>query len=236
MIPPRLAAAIRNGEEIHAHNAGFEKAIWQHQCMGKLGWPAIPEGQWRCSMAACSRLGLPRSLEETGKALGLKVQKDKEGHRIMMRLCRPKKPSKVNPSEWDNNSAKLQKLYAYCVQDVEAEAELIEAIEPLTAPELKCWQLSQDINRRGIPVDIEGIVQARKLIARAKTDADKRLAEITGDEVTAATQAGRILKWLQDQGVEITNLRAETVRELLHPDYKNGDPMNMLTPEVKKLS
>ena len=81
--PPRfLFKAIEQGELIHAHNVGFERAIWTQICHKRLGWPDVKFDQWRCSAAACARLALPRSLAGAGAAVGLKMPKDQEGHKV----------------------------------------------------------------------------------------------------------------------------------------------------------
>ena len=216
--PTFLLKAIEKGELIHAHNVGFERAIWTHICHKRMGWPDVAFDQWRCSLAACSRLALPRSLAGAGAAVGLSMPKDEQGHKVMLRLCKPKKPSKADPGEWDNSPEKFAILYDYCKRDIEAEAELFETIDPLTDSELKVWQLDQKINLRGIPIDRPAVENALVIVDEAHARSCKRLAELTDGAVQTPKQTGRMTTWLAEQGVDVPDLRAGTVAEFLEKD------------------
>ena len=136
-----------------AHNAFFERAIWTNV----LKWGPV---NWTCSAAKCAAHSLPRALDKAGEALGLTIQKDQEGKRIMMKMCRPRKPSKHNPSVWHEDPEDFEKLYKYCMDDVRAERALSKALKPLNKIEQKVWALDQKINERGINVDMEAVKAA----------------------------------------------------------------------------
>ena len=86
----RLFSLIKDGCEIEAHNSQFERAIWQHVGVARLGWPAVHPSKWRCSSALAATFSLPRSLDGASQALGLVQEKDKLGHKTMMKLCKPR--------------------------------------------------------------------------------------------------------------------------------------------------
>ena len=115
-----LLKFIEDADAIEAHNAFFERVIWENICVKRLGWSKIPVKKWRCSAAKAAAHGLPRALEGAGEALNLPIKKDKEGHRIMLKLCKPRKPTKHDPSEWHEKPEDLLKLFRYCIRDVEA--------------------------------------------------------------------------------------------------------------------
>lgn len=215
--PFDLFHAVEAGEWIHAHNVFFERNIWHWICHKQWGWPDVPAENWRCSLAACSRLALPRKLEEAGSAVGLEMQKDKAGHQVMLRLSKPKKPSKKDPSIWDNDPTKFRILYDYCEQDVRAEAELIDTIEDLTPSELKVWQLDQRINLIGIPVDRDAARLAIQMADGVAEQACQELQQITTD-VTSPGQVQRVRTWLEEQGHPLPNLSRETVEAALTRD------------------
>lgn len=223
--PSDLLIAIREGGFIEAHNAGFERAIWGAICVGRYGWPPVAPKQWLCSLAKCSALALPRGLDQAGAALGLKAKKDVEGGKIMLQLCKPRKPTKANPEEWDNSPAKLARLYDYCAQDVRAEQAISGAIPPLSPMEKRIWQLDQTINARGIYIDREAVENALAIVQQATATAESGWAKLTGGAVTAPKQTARILKWLNDNGCPAPNLKKETVADLLETD---------LAPEVRE--
>ncbi|QEF98177.1 DNA polymerase I, thermostable [Stieleria maiorica] len=216
VLPQGLFKLIRDGQLIEAHNVGFERLIWRHVCHERMGWPDVPFAQWRCSLAACCRLTLPRALDAAGSALGLPVQKDEGGKRIMMRLCKPKKPSKKDPSEWDNDPEKLQRLYLYCKQDVRSEMAISAAIPPLTPSELKVWQLDQRINLRGLAIDRPAIENALAIVDQTYKRCCDALSEITKGKVSTPKQVQAMRDFIESAADEpIPNLAKETVSEWL---------------------
>ena len=84
--PEDLIEAINAGCEFAAHNASFEQYIWLNILVSKYRWPELPVHRWLCTAAKASVFGLPRSLGEVSKALGLPLTKDSEGRNIMLRL------------------------------------------------------------------------------------------------------------------------------------------------------
>lgn len=90
-FPTALKRAIDGGALLHAHNAAFERLIWQHVCVPRYGWPEVDLERWRCTAAGAAAVALPRSLADAASALELEVAKDLEGKKIMLKLCRPKR-------------------------------------------------------------------------------------------------------------------------------------------------
>lgn len=211
--PTDLFDAIHRGDRVEAHNVMFERLIWRHVCHERMGWPDVPESQWRCSMAACSRLGLPRGLGDAAAVLDLSVQKDDEGRRIMLRLSKP-----LRGGGYDNTPAKLRRLYEYCRTDVDAEIGISRAIPGLPGKELQLWQLDQRINLRGIPIDRAAATRAMALIDEAYAHSCRKIEAITDGAVKTPKQVKVLLEWLNDRGVDADNLRAETVTQLLAGD------------------
>lgn len=214
--PVALFNEIEKGTLVCPHNAMFERQIWRHICHERFGWPDVQFKQWRCSAAACSRLTLPRSLEGAGAALGLAVQKDDAGHRLMLKMCKPRRETKNNKAEWHETPEDLQKLYRYCERDVETQALLSETAGQLTASELKVWQLDQRINLRGIPVDRKGIRNALAIVEAVHTNCCEQIEKLTDGTVKTPKQVAAIRSWLlEKQGLVLPNLAAETVKNAL---------------------
>lgn len=217
--PSLLFRYIHLGAEVHAHNVGFERAIWQNVCVARLGWPEINPKQWRCSAARCAHMTLPRSLEKACVALKLDIQKDTEGARVMQRLCKPHKPTKTRHSEWVEDPDLFERLYLYCMQDVEAEDALEHHLLELSPRELAVWQLDQEINARGLKIDIDTVEAYLTAIEQFRDTLREELVELTGGRVQTAKQNAKILDELQAEGVGALNLQAATVEGLLNtPD------------------
>ena len=84
-------------ETFSAYNSFFEYCMWQNIMVAKYGWPEIPLGRWRDTMAKVCAHALPRSLGNAGKAMHATVQKSDEGRRVMLKVCKPRRPTKSNP-------------------------------------------------------------------------------------------------------------------------------------------
>lgn len=213
---------------IHAHNATFERLIWHHICHKRMGWPDVPFDRWRCSAAECSRLGLPRSLDKAIKALGLPIEKDMAGNNLMLKMCKPRKPTKHNKARWHEEPADLQRLYQYCIRDVEAEQALCQAIEPLPQGELKVWQLDQRINARGVGVDLQAVERAQRVVEDQQRRHEERLQQITGGMVTGPCNVAKLLEAIRNRGIALPDLREATVQEAIQRDDLPGEVREML--------
>jgi DNA polymerase bacteriophage-type len=218
--PAALLDAVSWGVElIEAHNVFFERNIWRWICHERMGWPDVKSENWRCSMAACCRLTLPRSLDEAGAALSTAQRKDAEGHKLMMRLSKPRKPTKTDPSLWDNDPEKLQKLYSYCKQDVRAEREISHRIEPLAGAELKLWQIDQRINLRGLCVDRNALKNALAIVDQTYAECCETVEMLTQGKIKTPKQVAAILGFIESQtGERPENLSAEVVSNWLGRD------------------
>ena len=81
---------IEKGGMVEAHNAAFERAIWENIGHRRLCWPSIAPEQWSCSASIAASFALPRSLDGVSQALNVGKNKDMAGHRVMMKLCKPR--------------------------------------------------------------------------------------------------------------------------------------------------
>lgn len=203
---------LKHADIIEAHNAEFERAITRNIMHKRYGWPDIPLEKWRCSAAKAAVHSLPRKLEEAVEALGLPIKKDMEGHRIMMKLSKPRKPTKNNPSEWHEDPEDLLKLFKYCIQDVDAEHCLSVRLKDLNDYEQQVWFLDQKINERGYNIDQVGIRNVITMIDHVKGKAIKECVEITGYN---PTQVAELLNWLFDNGCYLKDLQKQTILDTL---------------------
>lgn len=214
-LPPSLYGAFLDGATFEAHNAFFEQVIWQHICVDRWGWPAIRLDQWRCTAAISSAHSLPRSLDGAASALGLIEQKDKEGHRVMLKLSKPRKPSKHNPATYFDGDKDFEKLYSYCKQDVQTQKGLSEDLAPLSPSELDVWRLDQTINRRGIRVDRDAVEGALLILHTYQQEVNRTLEALTGGEVGSIGEVARIKKYVNDLGDPIESLAKGHLTEVL---------------------
>lgn len=92
--PADIVAHVEAGRTVSAHNAAFERLLWQQILTPRYGWPVLRLEQCRCTAATAAAMSLPRSLGDLGAALGLNVQKDKAGTNLIRKFSVPRKPRK----------------------------------------------------------------------------------------------------------------------------------------------
>ena len=101
---------------IVAHNYGFERAIATRILEPRYGWPQIPIAQQRCSMTLALANALPGGLDAAAAALGLAIQKDAEGYKLMRKMSRPlPKRKRDAPGEirWHDTPEARERLATY---------------------------------------------------------------------------------------------------------------------------
>lgn len=214
-LPSKLFTEIQNGKNVKAHNAEFEYYIWNIVCTLLYGFPALPIERLHCSAATAAALSMPRSLDNLAKALSAPVKKDEEGKKIMLRLSKPKKPSKKDPSIWDNDPEKFEKLYSYCKNDVLTEKVCSVPMPPLPLSEREVYLLTHKINERGVYCDIELCKTAISFIDKFETELTEKLKTHTNGKVTSAKQAIALKDWLNANGCPVENVQKDTITDAL---------------------
>lgn len=216
--PTDLFNYIKSGGLIEAHRSLFEFFVWHYVAFNRMGWPALPLSQLRCSRAKCFAYSIPPSLAEAGAVLGLAEQKDKAGSNVMLRLSQPRTPTKNNPAlryTPETSPQEFQILYNYNAQDCIAESALSAAVPDLNPQELEYWQLDQRINVRGAQVDLETAEACIKLIESVGDKYTRELQDITGGAVSSGSELQKITGWLAGRGVHVNNLDEDSITELL---------------------
>ena len=197
-----------------AFNAMFERV-----CLSNfLGEWLEPEG-WHCTMVWSATLGLPLSLESAGAALGLEKQKLTEGKDLIRYFCLPCKPTKANGGRMRNlpehDREKWRRFKAYNLRDVETEMLIQKRLSNFPVPDA-IWEeyhLDQEINDRGIGVDMELVRQAIAMDVRSRERLTDALQELTGLENPNSVQ--QMKQWLADHGLETDTLGKKAVAELV---------------------
>ena len=213
-LPQRILDHIAAGGRLRAHNANFERIMWRDCGRRRYGWPEIQLGQWECSAAEAAAMALPRSLGKAAHVLGVPFQKDEEGHRLMLRMCRPRS-TKGGEVIWWDVAPRLERLGEYCRQDVRAEQSISKVLRRLSASEREVYLLDQRVNDRGILLDVPLAHAARAITEDGLERSADLLERATGGVVSSVTQVGRLKAWLEEQGVPVTALDKESVGELL---------------------
>ena len=175
-----------------------------------------PEG-WQCTMIHSRTLGLPSSLAEVGTVIGIEQQKMTEGKALIKFFCVPYDtidgvPQFHNPKDYPE---KWEIFKAYNKRDVEAELEIDRKLSRFPVPDF-IWQefyLDQEINDRGILVDMQLADKAISLDAEAKEELTVEMKRLTG--VENPNSVYQLLDWLETQGYKSDSLGKTQVQELI---------------------
>jgi DNA polymerase bacteriophage-type len=230
-----IEAATNPSWIVCAHGAHFEDAIERHVLHPRFGWPAFPVDKQRCTQAMALAVGLPARLSTAAIALELSNRKDVAGERLMHQTSKPRRPHKdEDPSGiyWFKDQERLDRLYAYCQQDVEVERELYSRLPPLSASEQPLWELSSWINQRGFCVDRAFAEAARKIAEAAAPEIDAEITQITAGDVTSINQVARLTAWLRDHGCALESLDRKAIERQL---VKEDDDLSPLIRRVLEL-
>jgi len=184
-----------------AWNASFEIT-----CLSKWLGVQLPFEQWVDTMVVASTLGLPRGLGDAGKALGLgeEQQKIKEGKALVKYFCTPCKPTKANGGRTRNLPEhapnKWHEFVEYNRQDVVAERAIRLKLEgfPLSEEEHAAWVLDQEINQRGVGVDMEFVHAALRMNEEHSALLDQEQKDLTG--LTNPNSVVQLKGWLGHEG------------------------------------
>lgn len=232
-IPTEILAALTDDTITKwAYNASFERiclSVWlrrnhpeyfhSYSILEDTVGDYLDPSAWKCSRIWGAYMGLPLSLEGVGAVLKLSDQKMKEGKDLIKYFCVPCKATKVNggrtrnlpsdaPDKWDV-------FKSYNKRDVEVELAIKEKLSKFPVPEF-IWDeyhLDQEINDRGIGVDMQLVENAIDIDSKTKDYLMSRLVTLTGLENPNSVQ--QMKTWLSDYGIETESLDKKAVKELL---------------------
>ncbi len=214
-IPAEILAALSDESVIKwAFNAMFERV-----CLSNYFGEWLEPESWKCSMVWSATLGLPLSLENVGAVLGLEKQKLTEGKDLIRYFCVPCKPTKANGGRTRNlpehDREKWERFKAYNLRDVEAEMQIQQRLSKFPVPDFvweEYWQ-DQEINDRGIGVDMEMVRNAIAMDGRSKSELSAAMQELT--ELENPNSVQQMKQWLSENGMETDSLDKKAVAGLL---------------------
>ena len=218
-IPKEVLAALEDDSVIKwAFNAAFERV-----CLSRyLGYPTgeyLDPESWHCSMVWAATMGLPLSLEGVGAVLGLEKQKLTEGKELIKYFCQPCLPTKANGQRTRNRPFHAPDKWGlfkrYNARDVEAEMGIQQKLSKFPVPP-QVWEeydIDQEINDRGVRIDMELVEQAIQMDARSRQELTDAMKRMTALENPKSVQ--QMKQWLSDNGMETDSLGKKVVAELL---------------------
>ena len=216
-FPEDLKAALYDPSVVKvAHNSQFERV-----CLSAYFQEQIPPGAFEDTMVMASWCGLPLSLDAVGQALQLSEEesKMKEGKALLRKFCQPRKPTKSNPKTRllaEDAPEDWAVFIEYNRRDVEVERTIYKRLLKWRpdSSEYKLWALDQQINDRGMPVDLQLAANAVKIGEAYRERLLEKAKEISGLDNPNSTE--QIKNWLREQeGVTVTSLNKKVVADVV---------------------
>ena len=177
-----------------------------------------PEG-WRCTMIWSAVMGLPLSLEGCGAVLGLEKQKLTEGKDLIKYFCQPCAPTKSNGQRTRNLPRHAPDKWAafkrYNVRDVETEMSIQQRLQKFPVPDF-IWDeyhIDQEINDRGVAIDLPLVRQAIDMDARSRSELTEAMRQLT--ELENPNSVQQMKQFLTENGLEVDSLGKKVVAELI---------------------
>ena len=232
-VPEEIIRALSDDSVIKwAYNASFERvclSVWLRRNYPQyFSSYSIEEdtvrnyldpSSWRCSLVWGAYMGLPLSLEGIGKVLKLENQKMAEGKALIRYFCVPCKPTKANGGRTRNlpehDQVKWSTFIAYNKRDVETEMAIQQKLSKFPVPDF-LWEeyhLDQEINDRGIQLDMALVEQAIAIDERSREELSAKMRQLTALENPNSVQ--QMKEWLTKHGLEVDSLDKKSVKELL---------------------
>ena len=230
-IPDEIINALTDDNVIKwAHNSQFERICLSrylrdrgisldpfydnHPLSTKHAHYLNPES-WRCSMIWGAYLGLPLSLDKIGSVLKLEQRKMSEGKAMIKYFCVPCKPTKTNSERTRNlpsdDSEKWEVFKAYNKRDVEVEIQIKARLQGFPVPDFVWdeYHIDQEINDRGILVDMPLVKNAIAMDDRSKEELSYKMKELTHLDNPGSVQ--QMKQWLAENGMEMESLGKKEV-------------------------
>jgi len=239
-LPPDVFNALSDETVTKwAFNANFERV-----CLSRyLGLPTgdyLHPASWRCTMIWSAYLGLPLSLMGAGAVLGLEKQKLAEGRDLIKYFCTPCTSTKINGQRTRNlpthSPDRWATFKAYNQRDVETEMSIQERLSHYPVPAFVWdeYHLDQEINDRGIALDMPLVENAIRMDERSREELTSLMQKLTALDNPNSVQ--QMKRWLSDNGVETETLGKKAVAALLKDAPRPLGDVLLLRQQLAKSS
>jgi DNA polymerase len=230
-IPPDVLDSLTDDAIIKtAHNSAFERVCLsrylsdmdvsfdlfgdRHHSASVFGKARfLNPSSWRCSMVWSAYMGLPLSLANVGAVLKLTEQKMAEGKKLINLFSKlDRNGRRVYPHERLDEWGLFKE---YNARDVQVEMAIQARLAKFPVPE-SIWEeymLDQEINDRGVMLDMTLVRNAISADERSRAELSQKTREMTG--VDNPNSVVQMKDWLAENGLETDTLGKKAVAELL---------------------
>jgi DNA polymerase bacteriophage-type len=238
-FPQEVLDYIKSGKPIVAHNADFERHLFDYVIGPDFDFDAPKLTQWRCSMALSLASGFPAGLDGACVAAGVPYAKNTAGTRLIKEYCAPGHNDIFDEEKHAEDRALMVE---YNISDVECMRALVKCCRWFTDDEWYEYHLTCRINERGLPIDVDFADQALGYANEIADDANLHISELTGGKMTKHTQRKARDAWLlpkltdvqlkllavYKKGVKKISLDSDHRQYLLNCEDLNADARELL--------
>ena len=231
-FPQAVRQHIDNGGLLVAHNAQFERLIFEHVLEDQCGVKPPKIEQYRCTAAQARASNIPASLDNCSSVV-LGARKKAEGGGLIKFFCVPRKDGKFNaptddPEGWET-------FKDYCIQDVALERRLYASMTPLDEATLRDYQICERINDRGLGIDVS--------LANAASKRARRLQKVIQEDIVKVTQGKlkvargvTLTRWVYDRlAINLKHIMVPEGKLALGKDIRQDLLSRDLDPQVRRV-
>ena len=218
-FPPRVTQHIQAGGQLRFHNAGFDRLIFELVICPDFGVPTPLLTSWYCTATQARANCAPGSLEDAGRFAGASMKKDHRGAQLIRLLSIPRSDGTFN-----NDPDLMAEMIAYCEQDVRVMREISKAMRDLSEQELFDYHINEQINDRGVLVDVALCKAAQTYADEELTAIQQTVCDLT-QGVISSVRSPKMREWVMERvGPEALKLM-ET--------YKDGEKKYSIDKSVR---
>lgn len=234
-----LFQALKQGAKLAAWNVTFEYTLWNKVACVKYGWPKLRKTQIFDVQALALVHALPPDLDTAAKILKVENLKDASGKRLIDKLSKPRRQTKNNSDlrwSYDDAKAEYDEFFEYNKQDVIVERDIYNRLKsmPYSTFEHHMWLMTLEQNEKGVPVDRDTAHAIVDVLQQYETKLTQELVEITDGAIQTSGQRDVTLEFLLNRGLELPDMRKDTVAEYLENPTVNDDVVNRVL-EIRQL-
>ena len=203
-----------------AFNAQFERVCLSRYLsdLGLISERFLDPGAWKCVMVWSAYLGLPLSLEGVGAVLSLDKQKLTEGRDLIRYFSIPCSPARADGrtrNRPEHAPDKWERYKAYNIRDVETEMRIQRVLSRFPVPDSVWYEyhLDQEINDRGIRVDMQLVRQAIALDEISRERLTAAMKDVTALE--NPNSVSQMKEWLSGKGLDMESLGKKEVASMI---------------------
>lgn len=208
-FPTQLAKYMKDGVPMYAHNAAFERLMFDFIIAPDHGAPMVPLEQWFCTAYQAQASNVPRSLFNAARCLQVKQQKNLSGRNLIQMLSIPQADGTFN-----KDPVLVQEMVEYCAQDVRTERDIFERLRALTDTEWQDYHVSEHINDRGVRVDMPLVIAAQAYAKEEEQDIINLVNRLSAGKIKKFRGSG-LLDWVKER---IEPVQLETLKV-----YRKGE-------------